>query len=132
MYQKNIPIYDQAAPDTRFAFVAGPSRVFTSHSTLVRRALVEQKELNVGAVVSPRYDTEETISSGAPCIFTDPNLGTLERFERLKAEGLDAIEAMRQAGMTEGSTGAAGSPSESSVADSGDGAAAAAPSGDPQ
>lgn len=125
MYQKNIPMIDHAAPDTRFAFVAGPSRIFTPHSTLVRRALAEQKELNVGAVVTPRYDTEQTISSGAPCVFTDPNLGTLERFERLKAEGLDALEAMRQAGMTEGSAGSPG-------AQPGDGAAAAAPSGDPQ
>lgn len=104
---KSILRSTSVPPRSDFALVSGPVRTFVAHSDLVRRATLEERVPDVGQMVTPKYDSEETIRSGLVNPFTDPNMSALDRFETLHSLGLDALAAAESAGV-----GDAPAPSE--------------------
>lgn len=100
-FKRSILSSSSVAPRTVLALVSGPLRKFVPHSTLVRRATLEDRPVDAGQLVTPAYDSEETIRSGLVNPFTDPNLGGLERFETLHSLGLEALAAAEYAGLND-------------------------------
>lgn len=95
-----------------FAFIRGPIRKFVSHSTRVRNAVLEDRDVEVGQLVTPTFDSDETIRMGIPNLFTDPNMSYLDRFEAALSIGKDAIDALHEA-IPDHDIGASGTPVES-------------------
>ncbi|WP_295937579.1 hypothetical protein [uncultured Alistipes sp.] len=94
-----------ASSSTKLAhsFESAPSRKYVSHSKRVKYAILSDKpaDSDVGQLVSPVYDDEDTIKSGRVNPLTDPCMSPLDRFEYMKdVLGLHAAEA--QATLEEG------------------------------
>lgn len=70
-----------------------PIREYVSNSASVIRATLEDKPLDVGSIVQPCYDSEQTISSNSPNPFTNPRMSELDRFEYATDLGLDVLDA---------------------------------------
>ncbi|UCS96096.1 MAG: hypothetical protein [Microviridae sp.] len=76
-----------------FPLVSGPVRTYSPHSQLITQAALTDSEVNAGSLVSPSYDTVQTIESGFPNPFTDPSMSELDRFEYALSIGQDVLEA---------------------------------------
>lgn len=74
-------------------YMTSPERQFISLSTRIRCSINEGEPPELGALIDPAFDTEDTIMSGEVNPFTSPNLSEFDRFEIAKTITSDVMEA---------------------------------------
>lgn len=74
---------------------------YVSQSEKVRQSILEDRPIDNGQLITPQYDTDETIDSGSPNPFTNPRMGELDRFEYALGLGADAVTAAQLASQPE-------------------------------
>lgn len=119
------PSYDgvfPAGPDSiSSSFQSAPTRQYVSNSERIMYCVAEDRDPldSAGQLVSPVYDSEDVIKTGAPNPFTNPAMSELDRFEYATSIGLDILAAREVSGVGASVQGSTDDPTATAAATDG-------------